>query len=46
MGSYGVCPRWERVQFAFLGIPMAEVTSIRDRIKDLDARREALWGYL
>jgi len=25
---------------------MAEITSIRDRIKDLDARREALWGYL
>ena len=41
-----VCPRLERVQFAFLGIPMAEITSIRDRIKGLDARREALWGYL
>ena len=29
-----------------LDSPMAEITSIRDRIKDLDARREALWGYL
>ena len=45
-GLEDVCPRLERVQFAFLGTPMAEITSIRDRIKGLDARREALWGYL
>ena len=30
----------------FSEVPVAEITSIRDRIKDLDARREALWGYL
>ena len=36
----------QRVQFRLLDTPMAEITSIRDRIKGLDARREALWGYL
>ncbi len=45
-GLEDVCPRLERVQFVFLDTPMAEITSIRDRIKGLDARREALWGYL
>ena len=45
-GFEDVCPRLERVQFVFLDTPMAEITSIRDRIKGLDARREALWGYL
>lgn len=46
VGWCGVCPYRERVQFAFWDTPMAEITSIRDRIKDLEARREALWGYL